>query len=118
MARKRRKTRTHLKGVAAQDKFKTNVPKSFVIKNGLVGSSISSLVRDTGAYPGSVSSHLQIIWLSFHMERYSLMKDVVSTTRRAKRIGLEYLIPPLVSTFGYYFLLVVSRFVFIHYNSC
>jgi ribosome biogenesis protein SSF1/2 len=47
------------------------------------------------------------------MERYSLMKEVVSTTRRAKMTGLEYLTPPLVSTFDYYFLLVVSRFVFI-----
>jgi len=35
--------------------------------------------------------------LSFRIERYSLMKDVLSTTRRAKSIGLEYLSPPLVS---------------------
>lgn len=34
--------------------------------------------------------------LSFRIERYSLMKDVISTTRRAKSIGLEYLTPPLV----------------------
>jgi len=34
--------------------------------------------------------------LSFRIEKYSLMKDVVSKTRRAKSIGLEYLTPPLV----------------------
>ena len=37
--------------------------------------------------------------LSFRIERYSLMKDVVLRTRRAKSIGLEYLTPPLVLYF-------------------
>jgi len=35
--------------------------------------------------------------LSFRIERYSLVKDVLSSVRRAKSIGLEYLSPPLVS---------------------
>jgi ribosome biogenesis protein SSF1/2 len=46
MARKRRKARTHLKGAAAQDKPESDVPKSFIIKHGQVGSSIAQLVRD------------------------------------------------------------------------
>lgn len=46
MGRKRRKTRTHLKGIAAQDKSTSSLPKSFIIKHGQVGSSISQLVRD------------------------------------------------------------------------
>jgi len=35
--------------------------------------------------------------LSFRVERYSLMKDIIKTSRRAKSIGMEYLTPPLVS---------------------
>jgi len=35
--------------------------------------------------------------LSFRVERYSLVNDVLSSARRAKSIGLEYLSPPLVS---------------------
>jgi ribosome biogenesis protein SSF1/2 len=35
--------------------------------------------------------------LSFRVERYSLVKDVLSSVKRAKSIGLEYLSPPLVS---------------------
>ena len=35
--------------------------------------------------------------LSFRVERYSLVKDMLSSVRRAKSIGLEYLSPPLVS---------------------
>lgn len=38
--------------------------------------------------------------LSFRVERYSLVKDVLSSVRRAKSIGLEYLSPPLVSLYG------------------
>ncbi|KAF7295278.1 hypothetical protein MIND_01066900 [Mycena indigotica] len=34
--------------------------------------------------------------LSFRVERYSLMKDVLNTSRRARSIGLEYLSPPLL----------------------
>ena len=33
---------------------------------------------------------------SFRVERYSLMKDVLSASRRARSIGAEYLTPPLV----------------------
>jgi len=45
MARKR-KNRTHLKGGAAQESTQNGVPKSFIIKHGQVGSSVSQLVRD------------------------------------------------------------------------
>ncbi|KAF7311595.1 Brix domain-containing protein C1B9.03c [Mycena kentingensis (nom. inval.)] len=34
--------------------------------------------------------------LSFRIERYSLMKDVLNTSRRARSIGMEYLSPPLL----------------------
>ena len=44
MARKR-KNRTHLKGAGAISQT-DNVPKSFIIKHGQVGSSLSQLVRD------------------------------------------------------------------------
>lgn len=157
MARKRRKARTHLKGAAAQDKPESDVPKSFIIKHGQVGSSIAQLVRDVRKVmePNTASrlrvsrnssrlfkekhtrllsqerkrnklkdfftmgpalgvSHilafsltpvapsLRIVklsdgpTLSFRIERYSLMRDIATTSRRAKSIGLEYLTPPLV----------------------
>lgn len=35
--------------------------------------------------------------LSFRVERYSLMKDVARTSRRARTMGMEYLSSPLVS---------------------
>ena len=35
--------------------------------------------------------------LSFRVERYSLMKDILNTRKRARSIGMEYLSPPLVS---------------------
>lgn len=34
--------------------------------------------------------------LSFRVERYSLMKDIMTTSRKARSIGMEYLSPPLV----------------------
>ena len=46
MARKR-KTRTHLKDSNAKgDTAPTGTPKSFIIKHGQVGSSLTQLVRD------------------------------------------------------------------------
>jgi ribosome biogenesis protein SSF1/2 len=48
MARKR-KNRTHLKGAAAQSaasEGNDGTPKSFIIKHGQVGSSLTQLVRD------------------------------------------------------------------------
>jgi ribosome biogenesis protein SSF1/2 len=35
--------------------------------------------------------------LSFRIERYSLMKDVLNSKKRKRSKGLEYLTPPLVS---------------------
>lgn len=35
--------------------------------------------------------------LTFRIERYSLTKDILSTSKRARGVGLEYLSPPLVS---------------------
>lgn len=43
---KKRKNRTHLKGAATDAKSKEGIPKSFIIKHGHVGSSITQLVRD------------------------------------------------------------------------
>ncbi len=34
--------------------------------------------------------------LSFRIERYSLIKDVLNTSKRTRSIGMEYLSPPLV----------------------
>lgn len=48
MARKRRKNRTHLKneGGSQNKSDASGDPKSFIIKHGQVGTSISQLVRD------------------------------------------------------------------------
>lgn len=44
---KRRKNRTHLKGASAQaDPAADGTPKSFIIKHGQVGQSLTQLVRD------------------------------------------------------------------------
>ena len=43
---KRRKNRTHLKGTVADAKGNESIPKSFIIKHGYVGSSVTQLVRD------------------------------------------------------------------------
>jgi ribosome biogenesis protein SSF1/2 len=157
MARKR-KTRTHLKSSNVnEDTAPTGTPKSFIIKHGPVGSSLTQLVRDMRKVmePNTASrlkvrgyahrfipcpdviqernrnklkdyltlgpalkvSHilaftltplapsLRIVklsdgpTLSFRIERYSLMRDVLNTSRRARSIGMEYLSPPLVSFF-------------------
>jgi ribosome biogenesis protein SSF1/2 len=34
--------------------------------------------------------------LSFRVERYSLVKDILKASRRSRSIGMEYLSPPLV----------------------
>ncbi|KAJ3508670.1 hypothetical protein NLJ89_g5627 [Agrocybe chaxingu] len=137
MARKR-KNRTHLKDTTKDDKGSDSAPKSFIIKHGQVGSSLTQLVRDMrkvmepntasrlkersrnklkdflGMGPALQVSHilaftltplspsLRIIklsdgpTLSFRVERYSLMKDVLNTSRRARSVGMEYLSPPLL----------------------
>ncbi|KAF8644155.1 hypothetical protein AX16_008682 [Volvariella volvacea WC 439] len=136
MAR-RRKNRTHLKG-PAPEKALDNAPKSFVIKHGQVGSSLTQLVRDMRKVmePNTASrlrernrnklkdyltmapalgvTHLLAFTLtpiapsmrlvrlpggptlSFRVERYSLMKDVLHMSRHARSIGMEYLSPPLL----------------------
>lgn len=38
--------------------------------------------------------------LSFRVERYSLIKDVLNTSKRTRSIGMEYLSPPLVRLFS------------------
>jgi ribosome biogenesis protein SSF1/2 len=45
--------------------------------------------------------------LSFRVERYSLMKDVVNTSRRARSIGMEYLSAPLVCAKTISFLVII-----------
>lgn len=39
--------------------------------------------------------------LSFRIERYSLMKDVLNSKKRKRSIGMEYLTPPLVSHYPF-----------------
>ncbi|KAF5358041.1 hypothetical protein D9756_001721 [Leucocoprinus leucothites] len=135
---KRRKNRTHLKGANAREAHSDGVPKSFIIKHGQVGSSLTQLVRDIRKVmePNTASrlkerhrnklkdyltmapalqvTHLlaftltplapslRIIrlsngpTLSFRVERYSLMKDVLKSAKRARSTGIEYLTPPLL----------------------
>ncbi|KAJ3760109.1 Brix domain-containing protein [Lentinula raphanica] len=135
---RRRKTRTHLKGEASKDASDDSAPKSFIVKHGQVGSSISQLVRDMRKVmePNTASrlkernrnklkdyltlapalhvTHLLAFTLtdiapsfrivrlsngptlSFRVERYSLMKDIMNTSKRARSIGMEYLTPPLL----------------------
>ncbi|KAI0340489.1 Brix-domain-containing protein [Trametopsis cervina] len=139
MARKR-KNRTHLKGgTASAPGTEEGVPKSFVIKHGQVGTSLTQLVRDVRKVmePNTasrlkerarnklkdfmtmapalgvthmlaftltdVAPSLRIVrlsagpTLSFRIERYSLLKDVIKASRRAKSMGtVEYLSPPLL----------------------
>jgi ribosome biogenesis protein SSF1/2 len=38
--------------------------------------------------------------LSFRIERYSLVKDLLNNARRAKSVGMEYLSPPLVRAYA------------------
>jgi ribosome biogenesis protein SSF1/2 len=40
--------------------------------------------------------------LSFRVERYSLIKDVLHASRKVRTIGMEYLNPPLVCTTDYF----------------
>ncbi|KAH7889924.1 Brix domain-containing protein [Phlebopus sp. FC_14] len=137
MAR-RRKNRTHLKGAGASESTGENVPKSFIIKHGQVGSSLTQLVRDLRKVmepntatrlkerkrnklkdfltmaPALKVSHLLALTLtdvapslrmvrlpigptfSFRIERYSLMKDLMKTSRSARSKGMEYLTAPLL----------------------
>ncbi|KAG1819529.1 Brix domain-containing protein [Suillus subaureus] len=139
MAR-RRKNRTHLKGAGATAQHANDgAPKSFIIKHGQVGSSVTQLVRDLRKVmePNTASrlkernrnklkdyltmaptlgvTHLLALTvtdvapslrmvrlpagptLSFRVERYSLMKDILKTSRSSRSMGMEYLTAPLVS---------------------
>ncbi|KAF9452872.1 Brix-domain-containing protein [Macrolepiota fuliginosa MF-IS2] len=135
---KRRKNRTHLKGANAREAHPDGVPKSFIIKHGQVGSSLTQLVRDMRKVmePNTasrlkerhrnklkdyltmapalqvthlfaftltpVAPSLRIIrlsngpTLSFRVERYSLMRDVLVSIKRTRSVGIEYLTPPLL----------------------
>ncbi|PBK96392.1 Brix-domain-containing protein [Armillaria gallica] len=136
---RRRKNKTHLKGVTTEStSSQAGVPKSFVIKHGQVGASIAQLVRDIRKVmePNTasrlrernrnklkdyltlapalqvthllaftltpVAPSLRIVrlssgpTLSFRVERYSLMKDILNTSKKARSIGMEYLSPPLL----------------------
>ncbi|KAF8636670.1 hypothetical protein AX17_003476 [Amanita inopinata Kibby_2008] len=137
MAR-RRKNRTHLKGEAEGKNTNDAVPKSFIIKHGQVGSSITQLVRDLRKVmePNTasrlrerqrnklkdyltmapalqvthvlaftltdVAPSMRIVrlsngpTLSFRIERYGLMKDILKKSKRARSMGMEYLSPPLL----------------------
>ncbi|WWC60226.1 uncharacterized protein I303_102792 [Kwoniella dejecticola CBS 10117] len=140
MARPRRKNRTHLKG-PAKGETEENVPKSFVIKSGVVTKSITQLVRDTRKImephtatrlrerpnarlrdyltiaPSLKVTHLMAFTLTdaanvhmrvarfpqgptltFRVNKYSLMKDLVnsSLSNIGKSPGGEYRNPPLL----------------------
>ncbi|KAI0309072.1 Brix domain-containing protein [Amylostereum chailletii] len=136
---RRRKNRTHLKDPQIVNAGADNVPKSFVIKHGQVGSSLTQLVRDIRKVmePNTasrlrertrnklkdfltmapalqvthllaftltdVAPSLRIVrltngpTLSFRVERYSLIKDIMAASRHAKNMGtVEYMSPPLL----------------------
>jgi len=56
--------------------------------------------------------------LSFRIERYSLVKDVLNSVRRVKSVGLEYLSPPLVGVFRLGYVGCLSDFSNNHPSSC
>ncbi|KAG8822146.1 hypothetical protein FRC19_006659 [Serendipita sp. 401] len=137
---RRRKKRTHNKGNATPSTSNgiSGDPKSFVIKHGSVGYSLTQLVRDMRKVmePNTAarlrersrnklkdylvlgptlnvthimafslaekSPTLRIIRLpggpslTFRIERYSLMKDILNSKKRKRSQGLEYLVPPLL----------------------
>ncbi|KAI0256483.1 Brix domain-containing protein [Lactifluus subvellereus] len=138
MAR-RRKNRTHLKGTQSSATSSANAPKSFVIKHGHVGTSLTQLTRDIRKVmePNTASrlkersrnklkdfltmapalqvTHLLAFTLtgiapslrivrlsngptlSFRVERYSLVKDVIASSRHAKYLSsIESMSAPLV----------------------
>jgi ribosome biogenesis protein SSF1/2 len=154
---RRRKNRTHLKdGGGKAPAGSGDGPKSFIIKHGQVGQSLTQLVRDVRKVmePNTASrlkvscghvsreslifesfaqerhrnklkdyltiapalkvTHLLAFTLtpvapslrlvrlpagptfSFRVERYSLIKDILHSSRHPRSIGAEYLSPPLV----------------------
>lgn len=136
---RRRKNRTHLKGTRPQESSTANVPKSFVIKHGHVGTSLAQLTRDirkvmepntatrlkersrnklkdfltmapalqvTHLFAFSltdIAPSLRILrlsngpTLSFRVERYSLMKDIVASSRHATHLSsIESMSAPLL----------------------
>ncbi|KAI0306768.1 Brix domain-containing protein [Multifurca ochricompacta] len=140
MAR-RRKNRTHLKGKGGQLSVSPSidVPKSFVIKHGHVGTSLTQLTRDIRKVmepntatrlrersrnklkdfltmaPALQVTHLLAFTLtdiapslrivrlsngptlSFRVERYSLVKDVISSSRHANHLSpVESMSAPLL----------------------
>jgi ribosome biogenesis protein SSF1/2 len=166
MAR-RRKNRTHLKGTQSSTTSSANVPKSFVIKHGHVGTSLTQLTRDIRkvmepntasrlkvrfSHPPLLSTNVNFSFsffffaqvkersrnklkdflimapalqvthllaftltdiapslrivrlsngptLSFRIERYSLVKDIVASLRHAKHLSpIESMSAPLVCT--------------------
>ncbi|KAH9001478.1 Brix-domain-containing protein [Lactarius akahatsu] len=136
---RRRKNRTHLKGTRPQESSTANVPKSFVIKHGHVGTSLAQLTRDIRKVmepntatrlrersrnklkdfltmaPALQVTHLLAFsltdiapslrilrlsngpTLSFRVERYSLVKDIIASSRHAKHLSsIESMSAPLL----------------------
>ncbi|KAI9446666.1 Brix-domain-containing protein [Lactarius indigo] len=136
---RRRKNRTHLKGTRPQESSTANVPKSFVIKHGHVGTSLTQLTRDIRKVmepntatrlkersrnklkdfltmaPALQVTHLLAFTLtdiapslrilrlsngptlSFRVERYSLVKDIIASSRHAKHLSsIESMSAPLL----------------------
>ncbi|KAH9004923.1 Brix-domain-containing protein [Lactarius hatsudake] len=136
---RRRKNRTHLKGTRPQESSTANVPKSFVIKHGHVGTSLAQLTRDIRKVmepntatrlrersrnklkdfltmaPALQVTHLLAFsltdiapslrilrlsngpTLSFRVERYSLVKDIIASSRHATHLSsIESMSAPLL----------------------
>lgn len=85
---KRRKNRTHLKGQVQREEVASNVPKSFIIKHGQVGSSINQLVRDMRkVMEPHTASRLKVRVIFLHSEVYPTT-DAGEEQKQAE--GLHY----------------------------
>lgn len=102
MAR-RRKNRTHLKSTATSSQVQDNVPKSFIIRHGQVGSSLSQLVRDLRkVMEPNTATRLKVSTV-FHgfLEPTCLTLDPPGTqTQQAKRLPNDGPCSQSISSYG------------------
>lgn len=86
MARKR-KNRTHLKGGPASGAESSNAPKSFVIKHGQVGTSLTQLVRDVRkVMEPNTASRLKVGIFSFLVYSNHSGRDSGHEMKRGRRM--------------------------------
>lgn len=85
MARRKRKNRTHLKGEQTEPTGDAGVPKSFIVKHGPVGSSLTQLVRDIRkVMEPNTASRLKVRSFSFV---YTYMNELTPVGRNVTVIN-------------------------------